>query len=187
MRMCDNMHEPHQILTALRDPSLQVVYCGIDQSLEQQVIMVRRDFSLVESQIATPKRAPLFPILCAQRANGVRRGQVLACLELMLARLCNVQTNYGRNRAGLNLPVAPLANACLPLPACHEGKALEQGYVLLVFQQRAMQFGQSRSPVAAQIFGLQIFGQQQFQPIQNLGSRGFFLQTLLLSDLVKLR
>ena len=62
------------------------------------------------------------------------------------------------------------AAVCCPsaAPPGHKGQPFEQVDILLVLQQRAVQFGQRIGAVACQIFGAQIFGKQQLKPVQNL-------------------
>ena len=75
----------------------------------------------------------------------------------------------------------------LTLPPREKGEAFEKRHVLLVLEQRAMQFRQRRGPVAPQVLGRQILGQKQLEPVQHLGGGGLFLQPLLIADLVELR
>ena len=78
-------------------------------------------------------------------------------------------------------------NRALALPARHEGQPLEQMHVLLVLQQRAVQFRQAVLTISLQILWRQILGQQQLQPIQHFAGGGFFLQPRRLANLKELR
>ena len=49
----------------------------------------------------------------------------------------------------------------------HERQPLEQVHVLFVFQQCAVQLWQGVRPVAFEVFGGQVFGQEQFEPVEN--------------------
>lgn len=54
-----------------------------------------------------------------------------------------------------------------PLASGHEGQPLKQVHILLVLQQRAVQFRQGMLALPPQILWPQILGQQQLQPIQH--------------------
>src|SRR5439155_20351100 len=61
--------------------------------------------------------------------------------------------------------------------ARHEDDALEQVDVLLVLEQRAVQRRNERLAIAAlQRFGRNVFGQQQFEPVEELGGRRLLLE-----------
>src|SRR5687768_5928728 len=73
-----------------------------------------------------------------------------------------------------------------PLAPRYEGQLLEQAYVLLVLQQRAVQRRDELSRVAlAQGFGADVLGEKQLEPIEQLRGRGFFLQPRRLADFEK--
>ena len=57
----------------------------------------------------------------------------------------------------------------LTLGPAHEGQSFEKMNVLLVFQQGTMEARQGRPALAPQVFGRQIFGQQQAEPIEHFG------------------
>ena len=49
----------------------------------------------------------------------------------------------------------------------HERQSLQQLHILFVFQQRAMQPGQGIGTVPFEILRRQVFGQKQFQPVND--------------------
>src|SRR6185437_5323344 len=61
--------------------------------------------------------------------------------------------------------------------ARHEHDALEQVHVLLVLEQRAVQRRQERLAVAAvQRLGRNVLGEQQLEPVEELGGRRLLLE-----------
>src|SRR5882762_1752280 len=68
--------------------------------------------------------------------------------------------------------------------ARHEDEALEQVDVLLVLEQRAVQRRDDGLAVlGSQGVGRNVLGEQELQPVEQLGGRGLFLQTRHLAHL----
>ncbi len=64
--------------------------------------------------------------------------------------------------------VLEITTVCLPLlTSCHEGEPLKKMNILLVFQKRAMQFGQSIRTIPLEVFCRQILGQNELEPVKH--------------------
>jgi hypothetical protein len=74
--------------------------------------------------------------------------------------------NNPPSRRGVVSKLETMGQSTTP-PARHESQSLKQLNVLFVLQQGTVQAGQAVFAVTFQILGAQIFGQQQFQPIQH--------------------
>src|SRR3954468_19934953 len=71
-----------------------------------------------------------------------------------------------------------------PLPPRHEGELLEQVHVLLVLEEGAVQRRDELPRIAlAQLLGTDVLGEQELEPIEELGGRGFLPQARDLADL----
>ena len=99
---------------------------------------------------------------------------VMRCIERLE---CGVRAAQGDRRD----PAHDLTTG-----AGHEHQTLEQLHVLLVLEQRA---GERRHHglvvLGLEHFGGDIFGQQEFEPVEQLGSRGLFLQARQVAHLEK--
>ena len=69
--------------------------------------------------------------------------------------------------------------------AIEENKLLEQMHVLFVLQKRTVQLGQRVAAVALEVPGGKILGQQQLDPVQQLGRGRFLFQTRHFTNPVK--
>src|SRR3954464_13767068 len=70
-----------------------------------------------------------------------------------------------------------------PLPPGHEGELLEQVDVLLVLEEGAVQRRDELPRIAlAQLLGTDVLGEQELEPIEELGGRGFLPQARDLAD-----
>src|SRR3989338_2027164 len=81
----------------------------------------------------------------------------------------------------------PIRGKCLSLSTRQEGQPFEHLHILFVLQQRPVQTRQAGFAVALQVFGGQILGQKQFQPVQHFRGRGLFLQPRCVADFKELR
>src|SRR3954452_12442250 len=82
------------------------------------------------------------------------------------------QEELSSNRAG-----SPL------LPPRHEGQLLEEVHVLLVLEEGAVQRRDELPRIAlAQLLGADVLGEQELEPIEELGGRGFLPQARDLAD-----
>src|ERR1700693_2751533 len=74
------------------------------------------------------------------------------------------------------------------MPAAQEQQLLEQVHVLLVLEQRSVQRRyQLLGVVAAQYFGRNVLGNQQFDPVEELGGGRLLLQAGCFADLEERR
>src|SRR5215210_1843055 len=70
-----------------------------------------------------------------------------------------------------------------PLPSRHERQLLEQVHVLLVLEEGAVQRRDQLPRIAlAQLLGADVLGEEELQPIEELGGRGFLPQARDLAD-----